>query len=76
MAAGTLKWWDLRSQGNSRAVSRIATLDFKKGNSDLFRHLLRVTPWIRALEGSGGQENSLIFKHHFLQVQVQPLLDM
>jgi len=40
--------------GESRAVSRITTLDFKRDNFGLFKVLLGGIPWVRALEGRGG----------------------
>ncbi|GAB0209397.1 mitochondrial enolase superfamily member 1 [Grus japonensis] len=56
-------------RGRSRAISRITTLDFRRGNFGLFRDLLGRIPWVRALEGKGAQESWSIFKHHFLQAQ-------
>uniref|UniRef100_A0A8B9PGQ4 Reverse transcriptase domain-containing protein n=1 Tax=Apteryx owenii TaxID=8824 RepID=A0A8B9PGQ4_APTOW len=56
-------------RGGGRALSKIATLDFRRANFGLFRDLLRGIPWVRALEGRGVQESWLIFKHHLLQAQ-------
>ncbi|GAB0209149.1 rapamycin-insensitive companion of mTOR-like [Grus japonensis] len=40
-------------RGRSRAISRITTLDFRRGNFGLFKDLLGRIPWVRALEGRG-----------------------
>ncbi|GAB0210277.1 hypothetical protein GRJ2_003493500 [Grus japonensis] len=46
-------------RGRSRAISRITTLDFRRANFGLFRDLLGRIPWVKALEGHGGQERCL-----------------
>jgi len=56
-------------RGESRAIRRIKTLDFRRANFGLFKELLGGVPWVRALEGSGVQECWLLFKHHFLHTQ-------
>ncbi|GAB0209507.1 mitochondrial enolase superfamily member 1 [Grus japonensis] len=61
-------------RGRSRAISRITTLDFRRGNFGLFKDLLGRIPWVRALEGGGVQESWSIFKHHFLLAQDQCIL--
>ncbi|GAB0207304.1 hypothetical protein GRJ2_003196000 [Grus japonensis] len=61
-------------RGRSRAISRITTLDFRRGNFGLFKDLLGRIPWVRALEGRGVQESWSIFKHHFLLAQDQCIL--
>jgi len=43
-------------RGGSRAISRIKTLDLRRGNFGLFKGLLGGIPWARALEGMGVQE--------------------
>jgi len=40
-------------RGGSRAVSRITTLDLRRANFGLFKHLREGVPWVRALEGRG-----------------------
>jgi len=55
--------------GESRAISRITTLDFRRANFGLFKDLLGGIPWARALEGSGVQKSWSLFKHHFLHAQ-------
>ena len=40
--------------GGSRAINRITALDFKRANFGLFKGLLGVIPWVRALEGREG----------------------
>ena len=57
--------------GRNKAVSRIATLDFKRENFNLFNDLLGGILWIRSLEGKGTHESWLTFKHHFFQAQGQ-----
>ena len=37
--------------GRSKVKSKIATLDFRRANFDLFRELLGAIPWARVLEG-------------------------
>ncbi|XP_068809550.1 uncharacterized protein [Struthio camelus] len=65
-----MRWLEFRIlRGGSRAISRIATLDFRSANFGLFRDLHRGISWGRALEGRGVQESWLIFKHHLLQAQ-------
>jgi len=56
-------------RGESRAISRIKTLDFRRANFGLFKELLGEVPWVRALEDMGVQECWLLFKHHFLHTQ-------
>ena len=43
--------------GRSKAISRIATLDFRRANFDLFWDLLGAIPWARVLEGKGASES-------------------
>ena len=40
--------------GGSRAISRIKTLEFRRANLGIFKDLLGVISWARALEGRGG----------------------
>jgi len=35
----------------TKPLSRIATLDFRRANHDLFKELPGRNPWVRALEG-------------------------
>ncbi|KFW61557.1 hypothetical protein AS28_01374, partial [Pygoscelis adeliae] len=51
------------------AHSKLATLDFRRADFGLFRHLLGRVPWDKALEGRGAQESWVIFKDHLLQAQ-------
>lgn len=57
--------------GGSRAISKIANLNFRRINFGLFQDLLGKMPWARALERRGVQESWSVFKHHFLQAQYQ-----
>ena len=54
----------------SRAISRTATLDFRRANFGLFKDPLGEIPWVRALEGSTVQDSWLISKHHFSQINM------
>ncbi|KGL80537.1 hypothetical protein N309_03760, partial [Tinamus guttatus] len=58
-------------RGGGRAVSSLATMDFRRANFSLFRDLLGRIPWASALEGRGAQESWLVFKRHFLHAQQQ-----
>ena len=53
----------------SKAKSRIATLDFRRANFDLFRDLLGSISWDRLLEGKGACESWATFKQHFFHAQ-------
>ena len=44
--------------GGSRAISRIATPDFRRANFALFRDLLGGMPWVRALDGRQGPKRA------------------
>jgi len=55
--------------GRSKPKSRIATLDFRRANFDLFWDLLGAIPWARVLEGKGACEIWSAFKHCFFQAQ-------
>jgi len=57
--------------GGSRAINGIKTLDFRRANFGLSKHLLEGIPWVRALEGRGVQESWSLFRHHFLRAQDQ-----
>jgi len=41
--------------GGSKALSRIKTLDFRKGNIGLFKDLLGGIPWVRTLKVGGSK---------------------
>jgi len=43
--------------GRSKAISRIATLDFTRDKFNFFKDLLGVIPWARVLEGKGNHES-------------------
>ncbi|KFV15062.1 hypothetical protein N340_07525, partial [Tauraco erythrolophus] len=47
------------------------TLDFRRGDFNLFRDLLSRVQWDEALQGRRAQKSWLIFKDHFLQAQEQ-----
>uniref|UniRef100_A0A493TN05 SGNH hydrolase-type esterase domain-containing protein n=1 Tax=Anas platyrhynchos platyrhynchos TaxID=8840 RepID=A0A493TN05_ANAPP len=49
----------------SKAKSRIATLDFRRANFDLFQDLLGSISWDRMLEDKGACESWATFKQHF-----------
>ncbi|PKU49359.1 glycerol kinase [Limosa lapponica baueri] len=53
----------------SKTTSRIETLDFRRGNLDLFKKLLGEIPWAPVLESRGAQESWLILKYRFVQAQ-------
>ena len=53
--------------GRSKAIHRIATLDFRRANFDFFKDL--GIPWARVLEGKGVHESWLALKQHFFQAQ-------
>ena len=55
--------------GRSKAISRIATLDFRKANFDLFQDLLGAILWAPVLEGKGASESWSAFKQLFFQAQ-------
>ncbi|XP_048787424.1 uncharacterized protein LOC125686903 [Lagopus muta] len=55
--------------GRSKAKSRIAILDFRRANFDLFRDLLGAVSWARVLEGKGACESWSAFKQLFFQAQ-------
>ncbi|GAB0184760.1 hypothetical protein GRJ2_000941300 [Grus japonensis] len=52
-----------------RVHSKLTTLDFRRADFGLFRHLLGRLPWDKALEGRGAQDSWLMFKGHLLQAQ-------
>jgi len=52
-----------------RVRSKLATLDFRRGDFGLLRDLLGRIPWDKALEGRGTQESWLVFKDHLFQAQ-------
>jgi len=55
--------------GESRAISRITALDFRRANFGYFKDLAGGISWVRALEGRGIQKNWSLFKRHFLHAQ-------
>lgn len=57
--------------GGSRAICRIATLDFRRASCCFFKSLLGGIPRVRTLEEMGVRKSWLIFKYHFLQDQDQ-----
>ncbi|KGL77602.1 Rapamycin-insensitive companion of mTOR, partial [Tinamus guttatus] len=57
MEAKTCPFLRKIQRGGSRAVSSLATMDFRRANFSLFRDLLGRIQWARALEGRGAQES-------------------
>lgn len=55
--------------GRNKAVSRTATLDFRRANFYLFKDRLGGI-LARALEGKGAQESWLTLKHSLFQAQI------
>lgn len=55
--------------GGNKAKNTITTLDFRRGNFDTFRGMLRRIPWVTVLEKGLVQEPRLIFKDLLLQAQ-------
>jgi len=49
-----------------RAHSKFTTLDFRRADFGLFRDLLGIVPWDKALEGRSTYKSWLIFKDHLL----------
>ena len=41
--------------GKNKAISRIASLNFRRGDFDLFKDLLGSIAWVRSLEGRGAK---------------------
>ena len=56
---------------SKRVHSKLATLDFRRADFELFRELLGRVTWDKALEGRGAQESWSVFKDHLLQAQKQ-----
>ena len=54
-----------------RGVSKTATLDFRRANSDLFKRLIDKIPWEAALKDMGVQEGWTYFKREVLKAQEQ-----
>ena len=57
-----------------RVQSKLAALDFRRANFELFRELLERVTWEKALEGRNAQESCSIFKDRLLQAQNQCIL--
>ena len=64
-----MRWWVQDLKLKRKAKSRIASLDFRRANFDLFQGLLGGISWARVLEGRGGCEGWATFKQHFFQAQ-------
>jgi len=56
---------------SKRVCSKLATLDFREADLELFRELLGKVTWDKALEGRGAQESWLVSKDCLLQAQKQ-----
>ena len=54
--------------------SKLATLDFRKENFELFRKLLGWVTWEKVLEGRGAQESWSVFRGCLFQAQKQHIL--
>lgn len=52
---------------SKRVPSKLATLDLRRADFELFRELLGRVTWEKALERRGVQESLLVFKDHLLQ---------
>ena len=52
-----------------RGVSRIATLDFRRADFNLFRTMVERVPWEVILESVGAQEGWEYFKEVILKMQ-------
>lgn len=52
-----------------KAHRKLTTLEFRRADFGLDRHLVCKVSWDKALEGRGAQESWLIFKDHLLQAQ-------
>ena len=59
--------------GRNRTASRIAALDFSRGNFGLFKQLLGEIPWARLLEGKGAQDSWIAFRDCFFHAQDQSI---
>ena len=53
----------------NKVRSRIATLDIRRANFNLFKGIFGVISWARALKGKGAQESWLTCKYHFFHAQ-------
>ena len=58
---------------SKRMHSKLATLDFRRADFELFREVFGRVTWEKALEGRGAQESWLVFKDHLLQAQKQSI---
>ena len=56
---------------SKRVCSKLATLDFRRADFELFRELLGRVTWEKALEERRAQESWSVFKDHLLQAQKQ-----
>ena len=51
---------------SKRVCNKLATLDFRRADFELFREVFGRVTWEKALEGRGAQECWLVFKDHIL----------
>jgi len=49
--------------------NKLMTMEIRGADFDLYKDLFGRIPWVKAVEGRGGQESCLIFKDHLLQAQ-------
>lgn len=54
---------------SKRVPNKLATLDFRRADFELFRELFGRVTWEKAMERRGAQESPLVFKDHLLQAQ-------
>lgn len=56
-------------RGRTKAITRNATLDFRRAYLDFFKGLYGVIPWAIMLEGKGAHDSYLVLKCHLIQTQ-------
>lgn len=56
---------------SKRVCSKLAPLDFKREDFELFRELFGRVTWEKATERRGDHESSLVFKDHLIHAQKQ-----
>jgi len=69
-AAVITQWWSshLRNMGKVRSIVR--TLNFRKANIQLFKELVRRTPWETVLRDKAAEQSRQIFKDAFQELSV------
>jgi len=61
--------WQLDQLDMEKVRSIVRTLNFRKGNLQCFKELVRRAPWETALGGRGAEQSQQVFKDPFLEVQ-------